>query len=60
MEYTDVDSVRFTDGEAPAEMRGYDATEHSDAWLVWHWHDESVRIPAHRVKDVVTTREWTP
>lgn len=52
-----VDHVRFVDGEPACDMRGYLTTEHSENWLVWLWADETVRIPAARIKDVVTTEE---
>jgi len=41
------------------EVRGYLATEHTEAWLVYKFSDETIRIPTHQVKMVVTTEEYS-
>jgi len=40
------------------EVQGYLDTEHTDHWLVYKFSDETIRIPAHQVKMVVTTEEY--
>ena len=49
-----IDLVRFTDQPETEEVRDYLKTEHTENWLVWIWSDTTLRIPAHRVKDVTT------
>jgi uncharacterized protein (UPF0248 family) len=53
-----VDTVSMIDGMIE-EIRGYRATEHTEAWLVYLFSCETIRIPTHRVAMVVTTEERT-
>ena len=51
-----VDYITLTNGKME-EVRGYRATEHTDAWLVYIFGDSTIRYPIQSVALVVTNEE---
>jgi hypothetical protein len=49
-----IDHVEYIDKMGTEEFSGYLKTEHTVNCFVWVWANEVIRIPAHRIKRVVT------